>query len=165
MLFFIFSKFSFFGVVRGAKGQKKVQNDKKFCPSCLISWEPYIIWLLHMCKMIISQGFFFIFSKFWFFLVFRGDKRGKNDPKCQKLLPVAFHISGNIHHVTVIYGTHLWNDNTFQCFFHFFFNFDFLGSWQVKRAKNGPEWQKTMSAVLHISGTIHHMIVVYGANV
>ena len=28
--------------------------------------------------------------------------------------------------------------------------------------KNGPEWQKIMSVALHISGTIHHMIIIYG---
>ena len=35
----------------------------------------------------------------------------------------------------------------------------------VKRAKNGREWQKIMSVALHISGTILHLIVIYGANV
>ena len=34
-----------------------------------------------------------------------------------------------------------------------------------KRAKNSPEQQKIMSAVFHILGIIHHMIVIYGANV
>ena len=50
--FFHFFKILIFWVVRGVKGQKTVQNDKK--------QEPYMIWLsfmVHMCKMIIS-GFF-----------------------------------------------------------------------------------------------------------
>ena len=80
-IFFSFSNFFIFWVVRGVKEQKTFQNDKKFSPSRFISqeprhlWhsisqEPYIIWLsfmVHMCKMIISPEVFFIFSKFWFF--------------------------------------------------------------------------------------------------
>ena len=34
-----------------------------------------------------------------------------------------------------------------------------------EKAKNGPEWQKMISVALHISGTVHHMIVIYDANV
>ena len=33
-----------FWLVRRVKGQKIVQNTKKFCLSCSISQEPYIIW-------------------------------------------------------------------------------------------------------------------------
>ena len=67
--FFHFFKILIFMVVRRVKGKKIVQNDKKFCLSCCISKEPYIIWLafmVHLCKPIISPGVFFIFSKFWF---------------------------------------------------------------------------------------------------
>ena len=67
-------------------------------------------------KMIISQNVFFIFSKFWFFGLL-GVKMAKHGPKWQKVLSVALHISGTIHRVTVIYGTHLWNDNIWRCFF------------------------------------------------
>ena len=52
------------------KGHKMVQNEKRFCLFNTISQEPYIIWLSFVvgkCKMIISPGVFFIFSKFWFF--------------------------------------------------------------------------------------------------
>ena len=47
---------------RQVKGQKTNQNDKKFCLSCSISQEPYIIWLsfmVHLCKMTISPVVFF----------------------------------------------------------------------------------------------------------
>ena len=63
-------KILIFQAVMGVKVQKMVQNDQKFCLSCSISQELYIIWLsfmVHMCKIIISPGAFFIFSKFWFF--------------------------------------------------------------------------------------------------
>ena len=52
-----------FQVVKGLKGQKMPQNDKKFCLPHSVSEEPYIIWLwflVHMCKMMISPATFFI---------------------------------------------------------------------------------------------------------
>ena len=85
--FSIFVKILFFWVVRGVKGQKTVQNDKKLCLLHSISQEPYIIWLssmVHMCKMIISLGFCFIFSNFLFFGCVRREKVQKmvqNDKK------------------------------------------------------------------------------------
>ena len=62
-IFFIFTKFWFPGLFRGVKGQKIVQNDKKFCLLPSVSQEPYIIWssfVVCKCKMVISSGFFFI---------------------------------------------------------------------------------------------------------
>ena len=60
-VFFHFFKILIFCVANGVKGQKMVQDEKKFCHSHLISQEPYIIWssfIVHMCKRIISPGFF-----------------------------------------------------------------------------------------------------------
>ena len=85
--FSIFVKILGFWVVRGVKGQKTVQNDKKLCLLHSISQEPYIIWLssmVHICKMIISLGFCFIFSNFLFFGFVRREKVQKmvqNDKK------------------------------------------------------------------------------------
>ena len=70
--FFIFFKVLVFQFVRGCEG-KNDTNWKKFCPSHSISEELYLIWflfLVHMCKMMISRTCFFIFPKFWFFRVF-----------------------------------------------------------------------------------------------
>ena len=64
-----FFKILIFRVVGRVKGQKMVQNDKIFCPSCSLFWEPYITWLsfmVHLFKIIISPGSFFISSKFRF---------------------------------------------------------------------------------------------------
>ena len=105
--FFHFFKILIFRVVKWVKGQKIVRNDKKFCLSCLISQEPYIIWssfVVRICK--IPQWVFFIFSKFWFFGLL-GGSRGKNGPKWQKTLSFALYISGTIHHMILIYGTHV----------------------------------------------------------
>ena len=65
-----------------------VQNDKKFCLSCPISHEPYIIclsFMVCMCKMMIYPGIFFIFSKFWF----SGLKRVKMVQNNRKVSPLC----------------------------------------------------------------------------
>ena len=62
----------------------------------------------------------------------------------------------------VSYDCHLWYKSVkwyLSVFFSFIPNFDFLGCWWGKRAKNVPKWQKIISVMLHISGTIHHMVI------
>ena len=121
-VFFIFFKIMIFSVVRRVKGQKMNQNDKKFYPSCLISQEPCIIWMsfmVHLCKMIISRGVFFIFFKIMIFWVIRWVKGQKMNQNDKKILSVMLDISGTIHHMIVIYGTHVQNDNISMCFLHF----------------------------------------------
>ena len=84
--FFVLKILIFWGH-KGIKRQKTVQNDKKFCLSHCISEEPYIIWFSFMvqtCKMIISPGFCFIFSKFWFFRFLKGWKCKKMVQKDKK---------------------------------------------------------------------------------
>ena len=84
------------------KQQIMVQNDKKLCPLHSISQERYIIglsFMTHMCKMIISAGFFLsFFLKFSFFGLSVG-KRAKNVPKSQKILSVVLYISGTMFYV------------------------------------------------------------------
>ena len=106
--FFHFFKILILWVVMGYRGDEKIaRNDKKLCLSCSISQEPYIIlsFVVHKCKMI-SPGVFLIFSKFWFFGLL-GESNGKNGPKWQKTLSFALYISGTIHHMILIYGTHV----------------------------------------------------------
>ena len=124
--FLIFSKFWFFWVVRGLKGQKTVQNDKKFCPLHSTSQKPYIIWLsfmVHICKMIISSDFFLIYLLFFKFsfsgYIGRGGvggKRAKNGSDWQNILFVALNISGTMHHMIFIYGGNVENDNISRYF-------------------------------------------------
>ena len=124
--FFCFFKIMIFRVVNGVKGQKMAQN-KKFCLSHSISQEPFIIWssfVIHNCKLIVSPGFFFIFFKFWFFLLLGGSKC-KNGPKWQKTLSVVLYISGSIHHMIFIYGTHVYHFHVYhlQGIFYIFSKF------------------------------------------
>ena len=103
--FFQFFKILIFQVVSGINSLKWQKNS--VC-QCFISQEPYIIWLsfiVHKCRMIISLGAIFIFSKFWIFRFLGGSKRAKNSPKWQKFLSVILHVSGTIHYVIIIYST------------------------------------------------------------
>ena len=73
--FFHFWYFHFQGV-RGVKGQKKAQDDKKVLLN-FISQEPYIIWswlMAHMCKRVICPGGFL---QFWFWRSIVGQKSKK----------------------------------------------------------------------------------------
>ena len=89
MHFLHFYKILTFLVVTGVKGQKKAQNNIKFCPLHSMSQEPCIKWLsfmVHIYKMIISSGvfFFFFLIQNFDFLALQVGKRAKtvqNDKK------------------------------------------------------------------------------------
>ena len=85
--------------------------------------------MLHMCK-IISQVFFSFFQNFDFLVC----ERATNGPRWQKILSVVLDVSGTIHHMIVIYCTHVWNDNTSRYFF-IFSKFCFFRLLGAKRAK------------------------------
>ena len=130
-----------------------VQNDKKFCLWHSVSQEPYIIWLsfmLHLCKMIMSPGSFFIFSKFWFLGLLGRGKRAKNGPKWQKIKSVALHIWGTIHHMTVIYVFKMIiSSGVFFIYSKFSFSGSRGGMKGQKKVQNdkkeevkGKKWQK-----------------------
>ena len=162
---FHFSRILLFWVVTGVKEQKMAQNEKKYCLSRSISQKPYIIWfsfMVHICKMIVSTSIFcFIFSKFWFSAL-SGGKRAKIIPKWQKILFVLPHISGAKHRLIFIYGTRLSSDNMSRCFFP---SFKTLILWVVsgeKGQKMAQNVKKIISVTLHMSGTIHHVIAIYG---
>ena len=73
-----------FWIVRELKEQKVATNDKKLCLSGSISLEPYTMWssfMVHMCKVIIHKGIFFVSSKCWFFGLLGEYKTATNDPK------------------------------------------------------------------------------------
>ena len=125
-VFFYFFKILIFRLHRGVKGQKMVQNDKKFCLLRSISQEPYIIWLsfmVQMCKMIISPGAFFSFKILIFWVVRR--LKGQKWPKMTKIFVCRTLYFRN--HIS--YDVDLWYTCMYKkiispgIFFHFFSKF------------------------------------------
>ena len=88
-VFFHFFKALIFWVDNGVKERKMIQNDKKLCLLHSISQEPYIIWLSFMVQIVREHG-----------------RRARNGPKWQKIKSVSLPISGTVHHMIVIFGTH-----------------------------------------------------------
>ena len=66
-----------------------------------------------------------------------------------------FHISGSIHHMIVIFGTHVENDDISRCFFFFFFFIIliFLVVRGSEMAKKWPEMSKNyVCLTLYLKG-------------
>ena len=110
-----------------------------------------LLFMVHVCKMIISPSTFFSFLKFWFSGPLRGwrSKRARYSPKSENIMYVTLHISGAIHHmirhlhkckmmgspVVVVVG-----------FFSFFQNFGFSGcSWGIRKkmAQNDKKFSQS----------------------
>ena len=154
--FFLFFKILIFWVVRGVKGQKMAQNEKKLCLSCSISQEPYIIWFLfmvHLCKMIISPGVFFFFSKFWFSGLLKGVKGQKIVQNVKKFCLLR----------SISQGPYIIWSSFVVCkcrmmmspggFFMFFKILIFQNFRRVKGEKMAQHDKKNCPSYLYISGT------------
>ena len=80
-LFFHFFKILIFFIVRWIKGQKAVQNRRKFYSSRFIFREPCIIWLSLTHGRLVQNDniprYFFYFLKILSFWVVKGVKRQK----------------------------------------------------------------------------------------
>ena len=111
-----------------------------------------------LCKLMISLGVSFIFSKFWFCGLLRGSKY-KKWPKMTKNFVLCTLYLRNYTSFLDLWCTYL------HVFFTIFPNFNFQGQQLVKRAKNGLKWQKVMSIALHIWVSIHHFIMFFVAQV
>ena len=128
--FFSFCQNFDFSGYYGVKGQKYVQNDKKFCLLDSISQEQYIIWLsfmVQMCKMMMSQGVFSFFQNFDF-LGYYGSKREK---KWSKMTKNSIFCAPYLRNHTscdwqLWYAFVKWLISP-GIFFSFFQNLDFLG--------------------------------------
>ena len=121
-----------FQVVSGVKGQKMVQNDKKFCLSRSTSQEPYMIslsFMVHMYKMIISLGTFSIFQIFDFP---EGQKMAQNNKK----FSLSHSVSQELYIIWLWFLVHMCKMIICRNFFIFFQNFDFLGFYGSERVKN-----------------------------
>ena len=124
------------------------------------SWD-HNFW--SMCKMMISLGRFSIFSKFWFFGLFVGQKMTKW-PKMKRFClshfilqePYILWFSFMVGMCKMIISSGV---------FFIFLKFWFSGLLGGKRVKNCQKWQKILLLTLHVSGNIHHMIVICGTQV
>ena len=109
--------------------------------------------------------FFFIFFKIWIFRVIRGVKGQKNDPKRQKIITVALYIS-ETYIIWFWFLLHMCRMMISAAFFFFFifsklWYFGFLGG---QKGKKDPNCQ-FQSVTLYISGTVYHIIEIFGLQV
>ena len=99
----------------------------------------------YTCVKWYFQAFFSLFQNFNF-LGCPWVKRSKYGPKWQKILSVALHISGTIHHMIWYHICRIWCICVkwlyLRVLFSFFQSFDYLGCLLgCKWAKNGPKGQ------------------------
>ena len=147
----------------GVKVQKTVQNNKKVCLLHSVSQEPYIIWvsfMVHICKMIIYSDTFHIFSKFWFCGSI-GQTTVQNDIKlCLSRSisqePYIIRLSFMVQMCKIIISP----DDSF--------NFENLIFWVVRglkgKKKKGSKLQTFLSVSIRISGTVYHIIGIFGTH-
>ena len=146
--------------------QKTVQNDKKFCLLHSISEEPYIIWLLFMFLklfMLCFFSYFFHFCEHFDFLGpygVKGQKMVQNDKK----LCLSRSISQEPYIIWLSFMVQMCKMISPGVFFNVkILIFQFVKG--LKGQKSGPKCRKLLSVAPYISGTIYHMIFIYGAHV
>ena len=106
-----------------------------------------------MWKIMISPILIFWPVKGWV-------KSAKNSPKWKVKINLSCATLQEQYSIWSWFLVHLCKMMITPGIFSIFQNFDFLCCWWGKSAKNGPKWQKILSVVLHISGTIYHIIVI-----
>ena len=138
------------------------QNYKTFCLSHLLSQESYDlhVWYTYV-KGQYPQVFFSFFQNFVFWIIrgVKGQKMAQND---KIVYPLC--ILETIHHMIAIFGSHFYNDHISSHFFHFFKILIFLVFSRVKGQKMTQNYQ-FQSVMLFISGTVDHIIVIFGTQV
>ena len=137
--FFSYLKILDFRGCQGVKGQKIAQNEKKKSYIRHAPYqEQYSIWswvLLHILIFLVVNEV-------------KGPKMVQND----KRLCTSSSFSQEPYIIWLSFMVHICK--TIISPIVFFFQF-FMTKW------NGPKWQKNLSVVLHISGTIFYMIDIY----
>ena len=129
-------------------------NCKKFCHPPFLRNDTHIWFSFHMSR------YYFSFYKNVDFLGCYGDKRAKNGPKWQKIMFIVLYTrKPNIWSSVVVLKFKM-----IISLEEFLFFFKILVFW-VNRKGKGKKWQKTLSALLCIPGTIYHMIFIYGTRV
>ena len=136
--------------------QEQCRYDHDFWYICV----NLIMIFVHLCKMIISLGAFFIFSKSLLFYVVKRAKTVQND----KIFCLSYSISQEQYLIWLSFMMHVENDNISMCLFQFF---KILIFWALRGAKgkNTVQNEKTFCLVFHILATIHIMTVICGTHV
>ena len=132
-------------------------------PRHTISQEQYIIWswfLVNLCKMMISPGTCFIFK----ILVFQAVRGTKGQKMAQNDKNSVCHTSYLRNHNCLLWYTCVKWLYISRIFFYFLKMLIFWVAIGVKGQKM-TQHEKKLSFVLHISGTIHHMIIICGTHV
>ena len=125
--------------------RNSIAYDHDFCGTCVKRW--YL------------QGFFFQFFKifiFWVVRVVKGQKKVQNDKK----MCLLHSISVKPYIIWLSFMVNICKMIISWSVFLIFENFNFLGAEGGKRAKKVHNGKK-LSVTLHISGTIHHMIMIF----
>ena len=146
--------------------------------------------MVHLCKMIISQGIFSFFQNFDSLgclgggrVAVGGAKNGKNSKWEKNLCRIPYlrnHTSYDFYLWSLIHSLveslqklfmvlicKIISPGIFFFFLKFWF-FGLLGGYKGKKWQkwqNGPKWQRTLYFAIYISGTMRHMILIYGAHV
>ena len=127
-VFFTFSKCWFSGLLGGGGGNRAKNSPKWQTMSVVLNISGYIIWSLfvvHMCKMIISPGVFFYYHYYFFkvliFWVVRRVK-GQKWPKMTKN--------------SVLCTLYLRNHASYD-----------LDLWYTCYTKNNPKWQNDSNSI------------------
>ena len=123
-----FFKILIFEIIRrggGVKGQKMVQNNKKFCLYHSLSQKPCIIWLWFLVR-VQNDGIasnFFHFLKFWF-LGFWGGVKGKEWLTITDFsISCLYHKNCSLYHKNCSLYYRGFNNDIYRCFSFVFFFF------------------------------------------
>ena len=106
--FFIVLKFWFSWLLEGYEGKKwpKMTKNSVCLTPYLRNCTSYNCGFWYTCvKWWYLQHFFFIFSKFWFFGVFRGEGKGQKMTHNCQFQSTTLYISKTVDHITKIVAT------------------------------------------------------------
>ena len=156
-MFFSFYQNCDFSGCKGSKSAKNGLKSEKILSVILHISGTHTSYDFHLCiygtNDNISRSFFFHFIKILILRVFRerGGSKGKKIIH-KKLCPLHL-VSKEPYIIWLSFVVHKCKLMNSPGFFHSKFLFF------SKRAKNGPKWEKILPVELHISGSIHHMIL------
>ena len=127
-----------------------VQNDKKILSIALHIWGIIDhMTVIYVCKLIISSSVFSIFLKTLIFWVHRGVK-GQKMVQNDKKLCLSHTMSQEPYIIWLSFMVQMCK---------------MIMSPGGEGAKNGPKCQKFLSVAPYVSGTIYHIIFIYGTHV